>query len=334
MRSLKPLFIAGPCSAESEAQISEIKELALQVDFFRCGVWKPRTRSGSFEGLGEKALDWLIGIPNAMVEVAFPEQVELCLSRGINNFWIGARTTVNPFMVQELADSLRGVSATIMVKNPITPDLGLWIGALERMGAVTDKLFAIHRGFNLYRKSQTKNAPIWSIPIELKAHFPNLPIIGDPSHLVGKREGLREFSQKMLDFGFDGLMLEVHPHPNEALSDAQQQITPQEFLELKSQLNYKHQENQFEKQDLEDLRNQIDHLDEEILQLLVTRMKIVDQIKGIKDKKGMAFYQVDRWRELVAQRKKWGEALNLEDKFVEGIFSHIHKASLERQGEL
>lgn len=341
----KPLFIAGPCSAETREQVLDTA-LALRqlpVHLFRAGVWKPRTKPGSFEGSGEPALAWLqevqqsIGLP-VTVEVAEPAHIELALKYNIDVLWIGARTTVNPFQVQRLADALRGVDIPVMVKNPVNPDVDLWEGAIQRFERVgIRQVAAIHRGFSSYGASAPyRNAPNWTIPIELKRRRPELMVITDPSHITGNRELVAEVAQRAMDMSFDGLMIEVHPDPVHAWSDAAQQITPASLEALMQRLVIRHQEcpDQDVLMDLESLRATMDSVDAEIVDLLRRRMELSERIGVVKLASNMAAYQPERWREIVAARTEQGNRLQLSPEYITALFEIIHHESIRRQLEV
>jgi chorismate mutase len=340
----KPLIIAGPCSAETEEQV---KDTARQIkaegyaNVIRAGVWKPRTRPGLFEGIGEPALKWLVeareetGLPIA-IEVATPQHVELALKYGIDILWIGARTTVNPFNVQDLADSLQGVDVPVLIKNPVNPDLALWIGAFERINrAGIKKLGAIHRGFSNAQETKYRNSPMWNIAIELKTMFPDLPMIGDPSHMAGKRAYLYEITQRALDLNYDGLIIESHRNPDEAWSDAAQQLTPAKLGEMLQELHVRKPEYGTDYQnELENLRNKIDNLDRELLETLSARMSMVENLAEYKRENNVAVLQMDRWRQLRKSRSELGKQLNLYPDFVEELFELVHMASIRKQTEV
>lgn len=337
-----PLIIAGPCSAESPEQVLATAEALShlpQVVIFRAGIWKPRTQPETYEGQGAEALEWLkvvrqrFGLLTA-VEVARPQHVQACLSSGVDILWVGARTTVNPFLVQEIADALEGTDIPVMVKNPVAPDLPLWIGALKRFNikGIT-RLIAVHRGFTSPEERTFRNAPEWRIPIELKSLFKDLPVICDPSHIAGKREWISEISQKSLNLGFDGLMIETHIHPEQALSDAQQQITPEQLAQLLNILQTPSQEEQsvaaLEKLRL--LRQKIDRVDLELLENLHLRLKIVQEIGALKREHHLSVLQTDRWKELLKHRLEVAQKLDLDASFIEDLFHLIHNYSAEKQ---
>ncbi|WP_394993378.1 chorismate mutase [Emticicia sp.] len=340
----KPLIIAGPCSAETEEQVTEtVTRIAKEgyAHVIRAGVWKPRTRPGSFEGMGEAALPWLAavkkqtGLPIA-VEVATPQHVELALKYGIDILWIGARTTVNPFNVQDLADSLKGVDVPVLIKNPVNPDLALWVGAFERIaGAGIKKMAAIHRGFSNAQESKYRNSPMWQMAVELKTLFPQLPLIGDPSHMAGKREYLYELAQRALDLNYDGLIIESHRNPDEAWSDASQQLTPEALGEMLRSLEIrKPSYGEDFQSELEQLRQKIDNIDRELLEVLAARMAVVEKLGDYKRENNVAVLQLDRWKQLHTNRADLGKKLNLYPELVEEMFKLIHMESIRKQTEV
>lgn len=342
LKGKKPFIISGPCSAESPEQVLEVaKALANigNISALRAGVWKPRTRPNSFEGVGKVGLSWLVDAGKEVnlpvtTEVAKPEHVELALKAGVDMLWIGARTTVNPFSVQEIADSLRGVDIPVWVKNPIHLDLELWIGALERFyNSGLKQLGAIHRGFAIGNGNKYRNNPMWEIPIELKRLFPDLPIISDPSHIGGKRELIQVLAQRAIDLNMDGLMIEVHPDPDHALSDIRQQITPSELEKVLSQLIFKRDasSNSDFLHLLRDLRTEIDELDEELLHLLKKRLIIVDKIGDFKKENDVTVFQLDRWIEILNSRSGLAKELGISEAFVIEVFKSIHKESIRLQ---
>jgi chorismate mutase len=340
-----PIIIAGPCSAESEAQIMLVSEKlasSKKVHLLRAGIWKPRTRPNSFEGLGKTALPWLkkaqdeFGIP-FIIEVANAEHVKMALDAGIQHVWIGARSTVNPFSVQEIADALRGKDIPVFVKNPLNPDLQLWIGALERLNdAGITKLVAVHRGFSTYQDHVYRNSPNWEIPIELKTQFLNLEIIVDPSHIAGKRELVSEISQKALDLGFGGLMIETHPSPVKAKSDARQQIALDDFEAMIQGLETKkHEFSDIQTKDkLENLRILIDQLDHNLLENLKRRLEIVSQIGEYKAEQGVTVLQLDRWRAIIKDRLEYGAQSDMDQALIQSVWNEIHKASIKLQTDI
>jgi chorismate mutase len=337
----KHTTIAGPCSVENEEQIHEIaKQLAAgnNIDILRGGIWKPRTRPNSFEGIGVPALSWLKDAGNAFnlpvaTEVANALHVEAALKEDIDILWLGARTTVNPFAVQEIADALKGVDIPVMVKNPINPDLELWMGAIERLNAVgIDKIMAIHRGFSASGNSQYRNIPKWDIPIELKRRIPGIQIIVDPSHIGGTRELIPTLSQKALDLDFDGLMVETHHNPDKALSDAKQQVTPDSFKAMMESLTFR--ERKSEDLNLDDLRESIDDLDKDILDLVIKRMDIVDAIAKFKKNHNVTILQAGRWEKMLEDRIGYGAKNELTEKFIYDFFKAIHAESINKQSKI
>lgn len=337
----KPV-IAGPCGAESEAQIIDTaRQLAKQgtVSLFRAGVWKPRTRPGAFEGNGETALKWLsamrdeTGLPFT-VEVANTEHAELALKYKTDVLWIGARTTVNPFSVQEIAEALKGTDVPVLVKNPVHADLQLWMGALERFNrAGIRKLGAIHRGFHTGVKTQYRNQPLWENAIALKSSCKELPVFCDPSHICGRRDLIASVAQKALDLNMDGLMIEVHRDPATALSDAAQQLTPQLFGELLGKLVVRDQtttDSDFSEQ-LNSLRQVIDAIDDEIIQALAHRMEVINKIGAHKREHGITILQLDRWLEILQTRVAAGESLGLDKELVTELCQLLHKSSIRHQ---
>ncbi len=340
-----PLLISGPCSLESEEQtISTAKELEKdkRVFIFRGGIWKPRTRPGAFEGIGSIGLEWLRQVKKetrllTATEVANAQHVEQCLKAGIDVMWIGARSTASPFTVQEIADVLRGTDQIIMVKNPVNPDVQLWIGALERLNrAGLKNLVAIHRGFTPFGDSRYRNYPSWRTVFELRKLFPNLPVICDPSHISGKREYLFEISQKAFDIGLDGLMLESHINPSIALSDKDQQVTPAELAGILDKLVIKYPNSndpEFENK-LENLRLRIDAIDHEILEVLAARMQIVKQIGQYKKENKVTALQVSRWSQLLDNRLSIAHKLGLDEEFIKTMFQIIHEDSVRQQTDI
>jgi chorismate mutase len=336
-----PLVIAGPCSAETEEQVLQIAtELKnSDVTIFRAGIWKPRTRPGGFEGVGAVGLKWLQKAKQATgllmaIEVASAAHVKLALEHDIDVLWIGARTTVNPFAVQEIADALEGTDKIVLLKNPVNPDLSLWIGGLERLyNANIKKLGVIHRGFSTYEKNKYRNNPEWQIAIDMQNRFPDLPMICDPSHITGKRTMIQEVAQQALDLNYDGLMIETHNDPDQAWSDAEQQITPtvlkQMFLDLKVR---KTTDNASEyKQRMDTLRLQIDGYDEKLLEIIGNRMQIVDQIGLLKKEKNVAILQNQRWNEILLKMTAEGKEMGLSSDFIMQLFKAIHQESINHQ---
>lgn len=338
--------VAGPCSAESRTQMMETAAglAAHRLSALRAGVWKPRTRPGSFEGSGSRGLEWLkragdsIGVPVA-TEVAHPRHVEQCLRHDIDILWIGARTTGDPFAVQALADALRGVDIPVLIKNPVSPDLGLWIGALERVGrAGVKKLAVIHRGFSTLRSGDYRNSPTWRIPIELRTRRPDVPLLCDPSHICGRRRLLLGVAQSAMDLLFDGLMLEVHNDPRHALSDSRQQLTPRGFDELLNRLRIKKPSatDGDSRVDMEvaALRGEIDELDKSIIDDLARRMEIVRKIGTYKKERSISSFQPGRWQEIIQSRTRQGADKGLSENFVRLIIQHVHEEALRQQGLL
>jgi len=336
----RPLIIAGPCSAESEEQMLDTARQLKQrnINVFRAGIWKPRTRPNAFEGYGSKALPWLKTVKQetgmmVATEVANAKHVYEALKFGVDMLWIGARTSANPFAVQEIADALEGVNIPIMVKNPVNPDVELWIGALERLyQAGIRKLAAGHRGFSVYGKSDFRNDPHWQIPIELKRRIPNLTLICDPSHIVGQREGIMEVCQKALDLNFDGLIIESHCNPDVAMSDAKQQLTPQALGELLGKLTLRNQDVVNGKlQTLEELRVSIDQFDDQVIEIFEKRMQIAEKIGLFKKENNITILQTKRWDDILNKRVAQGEAHGLSAEFIEKIFRAIHQESINKQ---
>lgn len=345
MENKEPIIISGPCSAETELQVLDTAiRLAKtdKVDMLRAGIWKPRTKPGNFEGIGEKGLPWLekakdiTGLPFT-VEVAKATHVEAALKHNVDVIWIGARTTVNPFSVQEVADALKGVNVPVMVKNPINPDLNLWIGGLERIEkAGIKQLGVIHRGFSNFGNTEFRNAPMWHIPIELKRQFPDLPVICDPSHICGRRDTLLDVAQKAIDLDFDGLMLESHIDPDNAWSDAKQQVTPEQLEELLGEIVWRHEAKHKEEfQDaLSTYRERINHIDDEVLALLGNRMKVAAEIGKYKKEKDITILQTTRWNEVLEDAVKKGAKMGLTEKFIARFFDAVHIESINRQNRV
>jgi chorismate mutase len=328
-----PIIISGPCSAESRDQVLRTaKSLAKggQIDILRAGIWKPRTRPNAFEGVGQ-----ITGIKTS-TEVATPEHVEQALKAGIDILWVGARTSTNPFSVQAIADALKGIDVPVLVKNPINPDLNLWIGALERINnAGITKLGAVHRGFSTFHE-QYRNAPLWEIPLKLKTIFPNLPIINDPSHISGSREHLHSVAQKALDLNMDGLMIESHENPDIALSDAQQQVTPSDFGKLINELNFRSGKSESVSYNtrLEELRSQIDQIDNELLAKIASRIEITREIGNYKKENGVTPFQLHRWKEILATREPYSNTLGLNTAFTDKLLQLLHDESIRVQSSI
>jgi chorismate mutase len=336
----RQLVIAGPCSAETEEQVmSTAKQLADKgYKIFRAGVWKPRTKPGGFEGNGEKALPWIKRVKDELgmlttVEVATPEHVELALKYGVDMLWVGARTTANPFAMQALADSLQGVDVPVLVKNPVNPDLELWIGALERINqAGIKRLAAIHRGFSSYDNKIYRNLPMWQIPIELRRRIPALPIICDPSHIGGRRELIAPLCQQAMDLGFDGLIIESHCEPDCAWSDAKQQITPDVLDYILDLLVIR--DETVTTEGIVELRKQIDTIDNEIMEVLAKRMRVCREIGQYKKEHNMTIVQTSRYNEILEKRGAQGSLCGMAEEFVKTVYSAIHEESVRQQMEI
>jgi chorismate mutase len=341
----RPLIISGPCSVETEEQVVEtVQRLAAtgKVDMIRAGIWKPRTRPGSFEGIGVKGLPWLLrakkltGLPTT-VEVATGKQVEDALSFEVDVLWIGARTTVNPFSVQEVADALRGTDVPVLIKNPINPDLELWTGAVERVAkAGVKQIGLIHRGFSSYGNTEYLNAPMWHLAIEMKLRYPDLLFINDPSHICGRRDILMDVAQKAIDLDYDGLMIEAHIDPDNAWSDAKQQVTPEKLAEMIDSITWRREDvNSAEYHAaLEKLRQQINHLDDELMQIVSQRMKIAEKIGQYKKNNNITILQTNRWNEILNRAIKKGEALGLSKEFITKYFDAMHMESINHQNKI
>ena len=336
----RPFVIAGPCSAETEEQVmTTALELASKgCHNFRAGVWKPRTKPGGFEGNGEKALPWMKRVKDETgmlitTEVATPEHVELALKYGMDVLWIGARTTANPFAMQALADALKGVDIPVFVKNPVNPDIELWIGALERLNmAGIKRLGAIHRGFSSFDKKIYRNLPMWQIPIELRRRIPNMPIICDPSHIGGRRDLIAPLCQQAMDLGFDGLIVESHCDPDKAWSDAAQQVTPDVLDYILSLLVIRDENATTE--GITQLRKQIDELDNDLMQLLAKRMRVCREIGQYKKEHNMTVLQAQRYNEILDKRGAQGALCGMDSDFVKTIFEAIHEESVRQQMEI
>jgi chorismate mutase len=340
-----PLIISGPCSAETEEQVmATAKGLAAtgKVDIMRAGIWKPRTRPGSFEGIGTKGLPWLqqakkeTGMPVA-VEVATAKQVEDALHFDVDVLWVGARTTVNPFSVQEIADALRGVKVPVLIKNPLNPDLELWVGGMERIAkAGIEDLGLIHRGFSSYGNTEFRNAPMWHLAIEMKRRFPGVPMINDPSHICGRRDILQSVAQQAIDLDFDGLIIESHVDPDNAWSDAKQQITPEVLKTMLDSMHWRKENVQNEdfQSALEAMRQQINQLDDELLQVLSTRMKVAQKIGEYKKNNEITILQTNRWNEILDRAVAKGNKLGLSDDFVTKYMDAVHMESINQQNKV
>lgn len=336
----RPIVIAGPCSAESEEQVMETaKQLKKNgVQIFRAGIWKPRTRPNAFEGVGVEGLEWLRKVKRELgmytaTEVANSQHVYDALKYGVDVLWIGARTTVNPFAVQEIADALRGVDIPVLIKNPVNPDVDLWLGAIERINqAGVKRIAAIHRGFGTYDKKLYRNHPQWHIPIELRRKVRNLPMFCDPSHIGGKRELIGPISQQAMDLNFQGLIIESHNNPDKALSDASQQVTPDALDFILSKLVLR--DSQVSTEDLRELRKQIDELDDHILETLAHRMRVAQEIGTYKKEHNMTILQTGRFDDILTARAKQANGLGLSEEFVKDILSSIHEESIRHQNKM
>ena len=335
------LLIAGPCSAESPQQIEAIATglRGSNVQLFRAGIWKPRTRPGSFEGLGAEALEWMeiarekLKVP-ITVEVAKTDHVEAALKAGIEVLWIGARTTVNPFSVQEICEALRGTDIPVMVKNPINPDLQLWLGAFERLSKVgIKKMAAIHRGFSDPYEKRYRNKPEWSMPIHLKRMIPDISVICDPSHICGTREIIAPVCQRAINFGLDGLMIETHHDPDNAWSDAKQQITPDTLKIIYESLIFREFVNDHPEvvSELDEFRHKVDLLDTQIIELLAERFGVIKHIGEYKRARNLAVYQPDRWQDVMNSRVKEGMSKNMTEKFMKSLLFAVHEESVKLQ---
>lgn len=341
----RPLIISGPCSAETEEQVlATAQRLAAtgKVDILRAGIWKPRTKPGMFEGIGAKGLPWmqaakkLTGLPTA-VEVATGKQVQDALTFDVDLLWIGARTTVNPFSVQEVADALRGVDVPVLIKNPINPDLELWSGALERVArAGIKQIGLIHRGFSSYGNTEYRNAPMWHLAIEMKRRNPGVMMINDPSHICGRRDILMEVAQKAIDLDFDGLMIESHIDPDTAWSDAKQQVTPERLAEMLDQIKWRKEDvpSEIFHAALDKFREQINHIDDELMQLLGQRMQIADRIGEYKKNNSVTILQTNRWNQILEKALGKGEKLGLSQEFITRYLDAVHMESINRQNKI
>ncbi len=341
----RPLIISGPCSAETEEQVIQTAtRLAAtgKVDILRAGIWKPRTRPGSFEGIGTKGLPWLqqakkeSGLPVA-IEVATAKQVEDALHFGVDVLWIGARTTVNPFSVQDVADALKGAGVPVFIKNPINPDLELWIGAAERVAnAGIKNIGLIHRGFSSYGNTEYRNAPMWHLAIEMKRRNPGMLMINDPSHICGRRDILMDVAQKAIDLDFDGLIIESHIDPDNAWSDAKQQVTPERLGEMIGSIIWRTEEIDSEELHavMEIMRQQINQLDDELLQLIGQRMKVADKIGQYKKDNNITILQTNRWNAILERAYARGEKLGLGKEFITKYFDAVHMESINHQNKI
>jgi chorismate mutase len=339
-----PLVIAGPCSAETEEQVLKIAhELKdSDVNYYRAGIWKPRTRPGMFEGVGEIGLRWLKKVKEetgmkTCTEVANAAHVKLAMENDVDLLWIGARSTVSPFIMQEIADALQGTDKIVLVKNPVNPDLALWLGGIERLYTAGIKnLGAIHRGFSTYEKSKYRNIPEWQLAIEFQHKFPDLPLICDPSHITGNRNMIFDVSQTALDLNFDGLMIETHIDPDNAWSDAAQQVTPTRLKQIMEDLKIRKEtetDTKF-KDSLENLRTQINVIDDQLIDMLGKRMKVADQIGQLKKEKNVAVLQSKRWNEILGNMVLEGEQRGLSEEFILRMFKAIHQESINHQEKI
>jgi len=341
----RPLIIAGPCSAETEEQVLETArrlKKSTPTQIFRAGIWKPRTRPNSFEGVGVKGLKWLKSVKEetgllTTTEVANAQHVYESLKYGVDMLWIGARTTVNPFTIQEIANALSGVDIPIFIKNPVNPDVDLWIGSIERLQKCgISRIAAVHRGFSSFSESRYRNEPNWQVPIELKRLRPDLPMICDPSHISGRRSLLQEVSQKAMDLNFDGLMIETHPDPDNAWSDARQQITPEQLSELLDHLILRKTDpgTNGVLSKLEELRGEIDRLDRELLNILESRMRVAAGIGQCKKESGITILQPTRWDSIISRYMELGRSKGLSDEFIRTLFMAIHEESINTQTKI
>lgn len=344
MKLSHPLVIAGPCSAETEDQVlgiaHELKDT--DVNYYRAGIWKPRTRPGNFEGVGAIGLNWLqkvkeeTGLKTA-TEVANRNHVDLALEHDVDLLWIGARSTVSPFIVQEIADALEGTDKIVLIKNPVNPDLSLWLGAVERLSkANIKKLGVIHRGFSTYEKTNYRNIPEWQMAIELQTKFPDLPLINDPSHISGNREMIFDISQTALDLNFDGLMIETHHDPDNAWSDAAQQVTPKRLVQIMEDLKIRKETDEEAEynQKISNLRAQIDIIDNQLIETLGKRMKVSDGIGELKRQRNVAVLQTNRWNAILGKMILEGESKGLSEEFVLRMFKAIHQESINHQEKI
>ena len=344
MNLAHPLVIAGPCSAETEEQVLKIAhELKdSDVNYFRAGIWKPRTRPGNFEGVGALGLKWLQKVKaetgmKTCTEVANAAHVKLALEHDIDLLWIGARSAVSPFIMQEIADALQGTDKIVLVKNPVNPDLALWLGGIERLYTAGIKnLGAIHRGFSTYEKSKYRNIPEWQLAIEFQHRFPDLPLLCDPSHITGKRDMVFDVSQTALDLNFDGLMVETHHDPDNAWSDAAQQVTPEALIQMMEDLKVRKatETDLSYRESLENLRAQINVVDDQLIELMGRRMKVADKIGALKKEKNVAVLQSRRWNEILGKMILEGESKGLSEEFVLKMFKAIHQESINHQEKI
>lgn len=336
----RPIVIAGPCSAETEEQVMKTaRDLAAKgCHNFRAGVWKPRTKPGGFEGNGENALPWMKQVKEetgmlVATEVAKPEHVELCMKYGIDILWVGARTAANPFAMQDLADAMKGIEVPVLVKNPVNPDLELWIGAMERLNqAGVKRMAAVHRGFSSFDKKIYRNLPMWQIPMELHRRIPNLPIFCDPSHIGGRRELVAPLCQQAMDLGFDGLLVESHCSPDEAWSDARQQVTPDVLDYILNILVVR--DEHVTTEGIAMLRKQIDEMDTELMNLLAKRMRVCREIGQYKKEHNMTVFQANRYTEILDKRGAQGALLGMSPEFIAQVFENVHEESVRQQVEI
>lgn len=339
-----PLIIAGPCSAESESQMMEtarqIKENATNIPIFRAGIWKPRTKPNGFEGVGAIGLNWLkkvkeeFGFQTA-TEVANAHHIAAAIEADVDILWIGARSTVNPFTVQEIAEALKGTEKIVLVKNPVNPDLALWIGAMERLlGQGITNIGAIHRGFSSYQKTKYRNTPNWQIALDFKNQFPNIPMLVDPSHICGNRTGLADITQEALNVGYQGAIIETHCSPDEAWSDAYQQITPKTLSEIVQNLKVRNSGIEGYEKELEQHRTLISDIDFQLIELLSNRMKIAEKIGTLKKENNIAIFQPDRWKIITDYANMKAQETGMSQEFIEKVFKAIHEESIEVQNKL
>jgi chorismate mutase len=339
----RPIIVAGPCSAESEEQVMaaarELSEMGIKI--FRAGIWKPRTRPSAFEGVGAKGLPWLKKVKEetgmlTATEVANVKHVYEALKYGIDIIWLGARTTANPFAVQEIADTISGMDIPVMVKNPVNPDVELWIGAIERIyGAGIKRIVAIHRGFSVFARSEFRNHPHWQIPIELKRRIPNIPLLTDPSHICGSRERLYEVSQEAMDLNFDGIIIESHPDPDKAWSDPKQQLKPADLKKMLERIIIRKSEvDNGLAMTMGELRAEIDKLDDQIIDIFELRMKVADKIGEYKKENNVAILQSKRWDSILNKRLEMGLLKGLSNEFITRVFRAIHQESINHQARI
>ncbi len=337
----KPAIIAGPCSAETEEQLLETTRSikAIGINVIRAGIWKPRTRPNNFEGVGEEALRWIqhvkkeTGVKFA-IEVATPKHVYEAIKHNIDIIWIGARSTTNPFTVQEIAEAMRGAETPVFVKNPINPDLALWLGAIERISNVgVTKIGAIHRGFSSFKQTRYRNLPVWQIPLELKRKLGNIPLLCDPSHIGGNRDFIFDLSQIAMDLDYDGLIIETHRDPENAWSDAAQQVTPEMLDSILKNIKYRYPTSKDKDfiTVLTELRDEVDHVDRELFEIIAQRMEIVEKMGLYKKHNNVTVFQKNRWQEMSETRSKWARELGLDQDFMWDLFKLIHDASIRRQ---